>query len=129
MSNSEKIPCCHSETRPEENDPKRTFLPDVDVIEREDGVTLLVDLPGVAREDLRVDFDERTLSILGSRKRRKAADHPYFMEESEAGEFYRSFRLSERIDSQGISASLADGVLELSLPRHDRAKARRIDIA
>lgn len=103
-------------------------IPPVDVFENESGITLLADLPGVAREQLGVRVDGETLTIEAT----AAIEGPQNMElvygEAQFPTYRRSFTLSRELDSERIEASLKDGVLRLAIPKIEEARPRRIEV-
>ena len=105
-----------------------SVVPPVDVFENESGITLLADLPGVARDALQVRVDGDTLTIEAT----AATDSPPGMEllysEAEFPSYRRSFTLSRELDPGRIDASLKDGVLRLVIPKTEEAKPRRIEV-
>ncbi|MEE8142538.1 MAG: Hsp20/alpha crystallin family protein [Planctomycetota bacterium] len=106
---------------------RRSYFPDVDILETSEELLLLADLPGVSSGGLDVHFEKDVLSIAGRVQDR----HPqprYLLREYGVGDFYRSFRISEGIDSENIVAELRDGVLTLRLPKVEAARPRKINI-
>ena len=103
------------------------WTPAVDVYEREGEFVIVLDLPGVAREDLDVGFDENRLTVRGERARDEA-DGAVRRGERPAGRFLRSFALPETVEPEGITADYKDGVLRLTLPRRSERQPRRVDI-
>jgi HSP20 family protein len=89
----------------------------VDIYEGPDELLLLADLPGVEHEGLSVSFEANELKIEG---RRGAGDT--------ASVYTRTFRVSEQIDPNGISAELAAGVLKLRLAKAAHTKPRKIEV-
>ena len=87
-----------------------SLLPAVDIFEDAGGITLLADLPGVAREDLAIGVDGRSLTI----------EAPLKLGEPSA--------LTSDLDTAKIDAGLRDGVLTLRIPKAEQAKPRRIDV-
>ena len=104
------------------------LLPPVDIFEDGSGITLLADLPGVAREDLAIGVDGRTLTIEAPLKLGEANSLVSVYAEVRANQFRRSFELSGELDSAAIDAGLKDGVLTLRIPKLEQAKPRRIDV-
>jgi HSP20 family protein len=100
--------------RPANDEPTLTLTPRVDVLEAEDGLTVLADLPGVRPGDVDVRFENGDLTVHG----RRANGTGYF----------RSFRLTEQIAADKIEAGLTNGVLTLRLPKVDAVKPRRIAV-
>jgi len=105
-----------------------SFSPSVDIFETEDALTLLADLPGVKKESLNVDLQDRKLTITGLVDEVEPRLRSIYSEYGIGG-FTRSFELGDTIDRKGISASLKDGMLTLVLPKADRLKPRKIEVA
>ena len=102
--------------------------PATDILEREDGFYVFMDIPGVRREDLKIDINENELLVTG-RALQGASDKETFLEvQFGPGEYARAVSLSDRVDRENISANLKDGVLTLRLPRLEKAAPRRIPI-
>jgi HSP20 family molecular chaperone IbpA len=109
-------------TRQEE----RYAVPPVDIYEKEDALTVLADLPGVAPEGLSVHVEQGILTIEGKVEAPDAAH--LLAQEFELTSFYRQFRIAETIDSEKIRAAMKNGVLHLTLPKAEKAKPRRIPV-
>jgi HSP20 family molecular chaperone IbpA len=105
-----------------------TCTPAVDIYETKDQLTLLADLPGVRGEDIQLNFEKGELSISAKVAIRQPEGAQYLLAEYGMGDFYRSFRISEEIDSSRISAQYKDGVLTLHLPKVEAVKPRRIAV-
>jgi len=106
----------------------RPIAPAVDIFEDAAGITLLADLPGVAREDLAIGVDGRNLTIEAPLKLGEANSLTPVYAEVRANHFRRSFELSGDLDTAKIDAGLRDGVLTLRIPKAEQAKPRRIDV-
>ena len=106
---------------------RRCFVPKTDIYETEEAITLLADLPGVERNQLDINVEDRQLTITGMIKESEAPSEPVYSEYGVGG-YTRSFRLGDTIDQSKINASLTDGVLTLVLPKADRLKPRKIEI-
>ncbi|PKN59085.1 MAG: heat-shock protein [Deltaproteobacteria bacterium HGW-Deltaproteobacteria-14] len=102
--------------------------PAVDVYENQEELLIVADLPGVTTDSLSVDLEEDRLTIVGRRKALCTEDTPVLMGGGRAFDFKRVFTVPDAIDADKISAELKSGVLQLHLPRHERAKPRRIAI-
>jgi len=102
--------------------------PLTDIIEREDGLHIFMDMPGVAKEDLRVQLDAGELRVAGRARNRLPANEKYLEVEFGGCEFRRTFTLSDEVDAEGVNAVLKNGVLEIFLPRSKRGKPRLIEI-
>ncbi len=104
------------------------YSPAVDIFETDDAITLLADLPGVEKEGLDINVEDRQLTITGLVKEPEDRLQSVYAEYGIGG-YSRNFKLGDTIDQRQISASLKDGVLELVLPKADRLKPRKIEIA
>eukprot|EP00899_Mesostigma_viride_P009452 jgi/Mesvir1/18508/Mv14016-RA.1 len=91
----------------------------VDVIEKPDSYVFHVDLPGMKKEDVRVQLkDGRSLSIVGERNREQIKDNEkYHLAERSSGRFERIFKLPPNADTGKIGAKCADGVLTITVPK------------
>ena len=105
-----------------------SLLPAVDIFEDATGITLLADLPGVARGDLAIGVDGRNLTIEGPFRLGEATSLSSVYVEVRANHFRRSFELSSDLYTAKIDAGLRDGVLTLRIPKAEQAKPRRIDV-
>jgi HSP20 family protein len=103
--------------------------PAMDVVENENEVVIRVDLPGLSSDDLSIQIDGDLLTISGEFA---AADEQegerYHYRERHAGEFKRSLRLSELIDTEHVSATFENGVLHLTLPKLPEAQPKQIKV-
>jgi len=105
---------------------ERYVAPPVDIYETRDGLVVLADLPGVAKEALDVRVDNNVLTIRGQARHAVPSDMTY--REYELINFFRQFELNEKVDQQRISADLKCGVLTLNLPKAEEAKPRQIEV-
>lgn len=104
-----------------------SFRPAVDVMEREGAYVLRIDLPGVAREDVKIETKDDALTISGHRKAPESGKG-YRYCESGYGEFSRSFSLPKTVDREGIAARFENGVLEVTLALKPEVGPRKIEI-
>ena len=104
-----------------------TYSPRFDVWENDDELVLYGDLPGVASEDLDIQFEKGELRVYGKVAPRNANVELLYGEYG-IGDFHRSFSVSEAIDAERISAELKNGVLTLHLPKREAVKPRRIEV-
>ncbi|MEM5436083.1 Hsp20/alpha crystallin family protein [Paraburkholderia diazotrophica] len=105
-----------------------TLTPAVDIFEDSHSVTLLADLPGVSKEKLDVKVHDGNLTIEAESVVPVPPNLALSHAELRAPYFSRRFTVSEDFDTSKIDASLKDGVLKLTIPRHEAAKPRRIDV-
>lgn len=113
----------------EQTRPGRTYVPEVDIYETADNLWVWADMPGVDEHDIDVNVENGVLSIEGrvSLKDYEAMKPVYT--EYNVGNYVRRFTLSNEIDTDKIKARVTNGVLELELPKSERAKPRRISIS
>lgn len=106
----------------------RVYRPLVDILETQDELLLVADLPGVKADDLDIGFEDGLLSLKGKVGTRYPQNVALAWSEYGLGDFHRTFRLSEQIDAAAIRADYADGVLTLHLPKAASAKPRKIAV-
>lgn len=106
----------------------RTYRPDVDILEQQDELLVVADVPGAARDAIDVKFEDGMLEIYAAVAPRLEDGRTCLLQEYDVGDYYRSFQVSEAIDAGKISAEYADGVLTLHLPKAEAVKARKIAI-
>ena len=104
------------------------FVPASDIVEQEDGFHILMDMPGVPRENLSIDLQEGEVNIEGVSDYAPPSGARAHHAEFGAGRFTRSFALSDAVDRGRIRAVLKDGVLNLFLPKAEAVKPRKITI-
>lgn len=105
----------------------RWFEPDVDIYETDEALVLRADVPGARSEDIETDLKDNLLSVTARTSPVGAQWRPLYAEFSD-GHWQRQFRLGQSIDQANISATVKDGVLTLTLPKAERAKARKIQV-
>ncbi len=104
------------------------YRPVVDILELNDELQVVADMPGVKPDDIDVKFENGVLTIYGKVEPRQPDGTEYLIQEYGIGDFYRAFEVSEAIDAERISAEYRDGVLLLHLPKVERLKARKIEV-
>lgn len=102
--------------------------PIVDIFETESEFFLTAQMPGVAKEDVRIKLEEGHLVIMGRINYDEAVNKKYILKETETGNYYRRFKISDGIDEQKIDAKLENGILNVKLPKHERIKPKTIQI-
>jgi HSP20 family protein len=116
------------EAKEEGTIPARTFLPTADIFEAEDALHVVLEMPGVEKDNINISVREGVLNIEGRLDFAKYKDLRPLYTEYNVGNYSRSFRLSTSIDQNKIGAELKDGVLSLTLPKIEEAKPRAIQI-
>ena len=98
-----------------------SFVPRVDIIEEEKAFEVHVAVPGMSKDDFKIDLNDNYLTISGERKfnREKKEDNFYSME-TQYGTFSRSFSLPENVDANKISAKYVNGILEVTIPKDEK---------
>ena len=104
------------------------MIPRVDVLEDQTGITLLADLPGVAREALEIHVEGDSLTIEGTVSTVAPESMQAAYAEVRVPRYRRSFTLSRELDGGRIEAQLKDGVLRLRIPKQEHAQPRRVSI-
>lgn len=104
-----------------------SYLPDAGIYENEDSLFVRLDVPGVEKGDVSIDIDEtNTLQVRAKTKFREPSDIVF--QEFEVGDYYRAFRLSEEFEKDKIEAKLENGILEITVPKKEEVKPKRISI-
>ena len=110
----------------------RFWVPALDVVEKNDAYLLAFDVPGVARETIDISFEQNVLTVRGVKSLAFDLDNDaevrVHMSERIAGEFERSVRLPEHVDSEHITAEFREGVVLLTVPKARAAQPRKIPI-
>ena len=104
-------------------------MPAVDIYETEHDLTLKAELPGVDPKDIEARVEDGTLYLKGERKfEKESKKENYHRIERTYGSFMRSFALPTSVDADKVSAEYKDGVLTLTLPKKEEAKAKTITV-
>jgi HSP20 family molecular chaperone IbpA len=117
------------ETREETTIPARVFVPTADIYETPDALTVILEMPGVEKNNVSVRVKEGLLQVEGRLDLTKYQGLQPLYTEYNVGHYARSFQLSNKIDQGKIAAALSDGVLSLTLPKVQEAKPRVINIS
>lgn len=115
----------------EQTRPGRTYVPDVDIREDEQALWLWADMPGVDQSSVEVELHDNVLRLEGQVSTKDYDGLSPIYTEYNVGNYLRRFTLAsgERFDRDNVSARLVNGVLEVRLPKAEKAKPRRIDVA
>ncbi len=106
-----------------------TISPRTDILERKDEYVLYAEMPGVKKDDFKVDVEDNLLTIHGTKEIHKRNDgEQYARVERQCGNYVRSFRLGEEINKDKINAKYDGGVLEVTLPKSEKVKPKSIEI-
>jgi HSP20 family protein len=105
------------------------WRPSVDVLENPNEIIVHAEIPGVEAKDIDVRLEGDVLSIRGERKREVTEEaQGYYHAERSYGTFSRSLRLPSDIDREGIRARYYHGILELKLPKKEKAAQKRVKV-
>ena len=101
--------------------PRRTARPVCDVYEGATGFRIIADVPGVNSSDVTVTLDQSVLQLSAVRR---YGEGDSLLELA----YERSFHVPKAVDPDALTANLSDGVLTLELPKHQKARKRRIEV-
>jgi HSP20 family protein len=104
------------------------WSPALDLYQTNDNVVVLVELPGLRKEDIEISLHDGALTIAGERKIESASDQEIERSERYIGKFRRSIALPTRIDAGKVTASYRDGILTITLPKAEEAKPKQIQV-
>lgn len=110
----------------------RVWVPALDVIEKQDAYLIAIEVPGIDPEAIEVSFEQNVLTVRGSKPLGfdldEKAEVRVYAAERVSGNFERSVRLPEFVDSENIVAEARHGVLFLTVPKAQAARAKKISI-
>ena len=105
------------------------WSPAVDIEEHEKAYVISADIPGVDPKDIEIGIDNHHLVIRGERVvEKKETEASYSRTERVRGTFYRKFSLPENVDAEKITAASSHGVLQLTLPKIEKAQPKKIEV-
>ena len=109
---------------------ERSFSPPTELTETDKSYFLSVDLPGMKKEDIKIEVLENSLVISGERQSvKKTGTDGYQRTEKTYGSFKRTFSLPKAVDAENIQAQHQHGVLEITIPKSQEVKSRKIEIS
>jgi HSP20 family protein len=115
-------------SKEEKTVPARYFVPATDIYETDESLTVVMEVPGVEKDDISVKIENDVLRVEGQIDFSKYQEMEPVYTEYNVGHYARAFTLSERIDQNEISAELDNGVLTLTLKKVKQALPRRIEV-
>jgi HSP20 family protein len=104
------------------------WVPAVDLCETADAFIVTAELPGLVRDQVRIEVHDGRLTLQGRRDARVPCEQ-YHQVERGHGEFARTFALPSGVDVKGISADLKEGVLTITLPKSPEVSPRRVTVS
>ena len=108
--------------------PGRVFVPAVDILENEEEILILADMPGVTSKSVDIDLRESVLTIQGRISPVEGEKEVTVYREFDWGDYLRQFTLSDAIDQEKITAKMNLGVLRLTLPKAEKRKPQKIQV-
>ena len=108
--------------------PGRYFVPAADIFETEEALTVVLEMPGVATNNVDVQIENNVLRVEGKIDHSAYTGFDPVYTEYNVGHYARVFALSDKIDQEAITARVEDGVLTLTLPKSKDALPRRITV-
>jgi HSP20 family protein len=107
--------------------PTTGFVPRADVVERDDAYVVELELPGVRESDIEVSLTGRRLTVSGERKEKERVGLLRRRTRS-VGRFHYEVEVPGDVDEDGVTASLDEGVLTVTLPKAESERVRRIKV-
>ena len=106
------------------------WSPRVDLAESEDGYEVKAELPGLKKEEIKVEVHDQVLTLTGEKKNEEKSDTKnYHRVERTYGRFERSFRLPKEVKSDEIKAKYNNGILTIDIPKSEETKPKEIAVA
>jgi HSP20 family protein len=104
------------------------WTPALDLYQNNDNIVVVVELPGLRKEDIEISLQDGMLTISGERKDETSPEDGATRAERCTGKFRRSITLPTRVDGNKVSAAYKDGILTVTLPKAEEAKPKQIQI-
>jgi HSP20 family protein len=106
----------------------RIYSPQVDIIERQEEIVIIADMPGADEKSVDITLEKNVLTIYGKVDPFIPKGHSLSLSEYGIGDYQRVFTLSDEVDRDKIKATVKNGVLKLVMPKAESAKTRKIPI-
>ncbi|MEX0772865.1 MAG: Hsp20/alpha crystallin family protein [Balneolales bacterium] len=105
------------------------FVPGIDITEDDKQYFIQITLPGMKKDDISIDLDDRTITVSGERKQeRENKDVKYHLVESRYGKFERSFTLPATADPDSLDAKYEDGILKMTVKKSEKSMSKQIKV-
>ena len=105
------------------------IVPRTDIIERKNDYIITAEMPGMTKDNFKVEIENNVLTIHGKKFAQEKSDgDQHFRSERQYGTYRRSFRLGDEIDSEKINAKYDSGILEIVLPKSKKAKPKMVEV-
>ena len=125
----DRIKCDKTILRPDVTDKTNRnefWQPHIDIVINKDEEIILLDLPGVNRKDIRITLSDNILNIEGEKK--FVNKNKLLVNERQYGKFMKNLKIPRTIDTENISASYIDGVLQITLPQKKRVSSKKVSV-
>lgn len=109
-------------------EPDRVATPRADILETSEAVVVLMDVPGVDEKNVEVTLEKDVLTVVARVLDGSRDGYELAWSEYNPTVFRRQFTVSDRVDSDGVTAQLRHGVLKVELKKSERATARKIEV-
>ena len=107
---------------------ERVVIPVADIFETTDAFVLKLDMPGATKENIQLHIEPNQLSVEGAINRQENGNNTVLLAEIGRKKYFREFNIGSGVDHEKTSAQFEDGVLTITLPKVEEAKAREIQI-
>ena len=105
------------------------LVPPVDIYETEDSLVFKAELPGVTKEDITVEVKDNTMTLKGEKRfQKEVKEEGYHRVERAYGAFQRAFTLPGMVEQDKVKAKFKDGILEIVLPKAEKAKPKQVKV-
>lgn len=105
------------------------FSPPCNIRETEKEFIVEFDIPGIKKEDVKIEIENNRLSVSGERSdKREEKDSRHFLSETSYGSFMRSFQLPSQVDENKVDARYSEGVLTVTVPKTATTKSKEVKI-
>lgn len=103
--------------------------PETDVVETEDGIDVVMEMPGMSPENIQIELENNVLTVTAEKQEEREEEKgTYHLAERRFGRFSRSFVLPRSVESDQIEARFENGVLRIHVPKSERSRRRRIEV-
>ncbi|MCU0609575.1 MAG: Hsp20/alpha crystallin family protein [Chitinispirillaceae bacterium] len=103
------------------------YSPDVDIYASDDEVLFAVDIPGVGKGDVNIQVDETNTLVIKAKNTVREPEG-VSIRQYHVGDYYRAFQISDDYDKEKVNAILENGLLQITIPKKESAKPKKIEI-
>ena len=107
---------------------RSVFVPAADIYEQEKSILVRCDMPGVDDKNLEVTLEDNVLTITGTQAHNRPEGYALIVGEYDTGVYHRSFSVPQEIDHSKIKARVQNGVLDIELPKAEKAQPKKITV-